>query len=396
MELLRLLTAHSMNHDALYVYSLSALRANIDALKSIRSVDRIFFACKANHNPEVLKTIEASGLGFECVSIHELKYIAGLFPGLSRDRLLFTPNFAGKFEYEQAYWYTDNVNIDNLYAIESWGEMFRGKEVMLRMDPGEGLGYHDKMRTGGARSKFGISLSQLQGVLPKIKSLGIKVVGLHVHKGSGIHDSGVWARTAEFLSSLRGDFPDLRVLDLGGGLGVSYKDTDAPLDLAALDREIAAFRSSLDSQGGKKLELWLEPGRFVVATAGVLLATVTQLKSKPGRSFVGLSTGMNSLIRPALYESHHDIINLSRLPECEQPPAEAGKVYLNTLDPRTHMLVDVVGPICETGDILGANRSMPTATSEGDVILVDTVGAYGRVMSSTYNMREPGLEVTID
>lgn len=396
VELLRLLTAHSMNHDALYVYSLSALRANIAALKSIGSIDRIFFACKANHNPEVLRTIESAGLGFECVSIHELKFICGLFPGLSRERLLFTPNFAGKFEYEQAYWYTDNVNIDNLYAIEQWGEMFRGKTVMLRMDPGEGLGYHDKMRTGGARSKFGISVSQLQAALPKITALGIKVTGLHVHKGSGIHDSSVWARTAEFLASLRADFPHLRVLDLGGGLGVSYKDTDEPLDLSALDRDISGFKSTLDKQAGSKLELWLEPGRFVVATAGVLLATVTQLKSKPGRSFVGLSTGMNSLIRPALYESHHDIINLSRLPACEQPAAEAGKVYLNSLDPRTHSLVDVVGPICETGDILGSNRSLPQSTAEGDVILIDTVGAYGRVMSSTYNMREPGLEVTIE
>jgi diaminopimelate decarboxylase/aspartate kinase len=231
--------------------------------------------------------------------------------------------------------------------------------------------------------------------IPKMKELNIKVIGLHVHKGSGIHDAGVWAGTAAFLASFLPQFPDLKYLDLGGGLGVQYRDTDPPLDLGQLDAQVAALRAGLPDGAGQKLQFWLEPGRFIAATCGVLLAKVTQLKSKPGRSFVGISTGMNSLIRPSLYESHHDIVNLSRLPECSQPAAEGGRVYLNSLDPRSHMLVDVVGPICESGDVLGFARSLPSNTTEDDVILIDSAGAYGRVMSSNYNMREPAFEITL-
>jgi len=394
-ELLRLLTQHSLQHDALYVYSLRALRENIAALKAIKSIDRVFFACKCNHHPELLRTLHSAGFGFECVSIQELKYISSLFPGLPRDRLLFTPNFAAKLEYEEAYFYTDYVNLDNTYPLDAWPEVFRNKGVMLRVDPGEGLGYHEKMQTGGAKSKFGVSVEQMLAAVPKLQALSVKVIGLHVHKGSGIHDSSVWASTAEFLASFLPRFPELQFLDLGGGLGVPYKDSDPPLDLAQLDAQVAKLRAGLPDGAGQRLQFWLEPGRFVAATAGVLLATVTQLKSKPGRSFVGISTGMNSLIRPSLYDSHHDIVNLSRLAECSQPPAEGGRVYLNSLDPRTHSLVDVVGPICESGDVLGFARSLPTATSEGDVILIDNAGAYGRVMASSYNMREPAEEIVL-
>jgi len=329
------------------------------------------------------------------VSIQELKHVHAMFPGLPRERLLFTPNFAAKIEYEEAYFYTDYVNLDNIYPLEAWPELFKGRQVMMRMDPGEGLGYHEKMQTGGARSKFGVSVSQLHAILPTINALGIKVIGLHVHKGSGIHDASVWAGTAAFLASLMPLFPHLRILDLGGGLGVGYRDTDPLLDLALLDKSVAQFRAGLGDRG-KELQLWLEPGRFLVATAGVLLASVTQLKHKPGRDFVGLSTGMNSLIRPSLYDAHHDIVNLSRLDAHAQPPAEAGRVYLNTLDPRTHHLVDVVGPICESGDVLGFARSLPSDTAEGDVILVDTAGAYGHVMSSFYNMRPAAGEVLFE
>jgi diaminopimelate decarboxylase/aspartate kinase len=388
-ELLRLVNQHSLQHDSLYVYSLQQLRANISALQALKSIDKIFFACKANHHLDMLKTMHAAGLGFECVSIQELKFIHALFPGLARDRLLFTPNFAGKLEYEEAYFYTEQVNLDNVYPLEAWPEVFKGKSVLLRVDPGEGLGYHEKMQTGGVKSKFGVSVEQMLAAVPKMKELNIRVVGLHVHKGSGIHVSAVWAKTAEFLCQFLPLFPDLKYLDLGGGLGIQYRDTDPPLDLQALDASVAALRASLPDGAGQRLQLWLEPGRFLAAQSGVLLAKVTQLKTKPGRSFVGMSTGMNSLIRPALYEAHHDIVNLSRLPEHVQAAGEAGRIYLNTLDPRTHSLVDVVGPICESGDVLGFARSLPSETAEGDVLLVDAVGAYGRVMSSEYNLRPP-------
>jgi len=394
-DLLQLVSQHALNHDSLYVYSLEALRQNIANLKSIKSINRVFYAMKANNFVPFLREVERQGVGFECVSIHELRTIRSLFPDLARDRLLFTPNFAPKIEYAESYTYTDFVTLDNTFPLHHWPEVFRGKTILIRVDPGEGLGHHAHVQTGGARSKFGVSVTQLKEALPLIAQLNIKVIGLHVHKGSGIDDPTVWATTASFLSSFLRHFPHLRFLDLGGGLGVQYKVSDNELDLAQVDANIASFKQnvllaeSMPSHA-KTLELWLEPGRYIAANIGVLLGTVTQLKSKPGRDFIGISTGINSLIRPALYESYHEIINLSQLDDVRDAH------QLNRNDPDRFYLVDVVGPICETGDVLGHRRSMPRATTEGDVVLVDTAGAYGRVMSSHYNMREPAMEVVLE
>jgi bifunctional diaminopimelate decarboxylase / aspartate kinase len=164
----------------------------------------------------------------------------------------------------------------------------------------------------------------------------------------------------------------VRVLDLGGGLGVPERPGQSALDLAALDDLLRRFKAVRP-----ELELWLEPGRFLVAQAGVLLARVTQVKHKGEVTWVGLETGMNSLIRPALYGAYHPIYNLTRL---DEPPG---------------MVAHVVGPICETGDILGRSRRLPP-TFEGDVVLIANAGAYGRVMSSRYNLREPAGEALLD
>jgi diaminopimelate decarboxylase/aspartate kinase len=160
-------------------------------------------------------------------------------------------------------------------------------------------------------------------------------------------------------------------IDVGGGLGVPEKTGQAGLDLRALDARLGEIK-----QGCGDRQLWLEPGRFIVAQAGVLLARVTQTKGKGDVQYVGVATGMNSLIRPALYGAYHDIVNLTRL----------GK-------PATE-LVTIVGPICETGDRLGSDRLLPPA-KENDVLLIANAGAYGRAMSSQYNLREPAEEILI-
>ena len=161
------------------------------------------------------------------------------------------------------------------------------------------------------------------------------------------------------------------MLDVGGGLGVPEKPGEQPLDMAALDASLSTLCARLP-----QYQLWIEPGRYVVAEAGVLLATVTQVKGKGEVQYVGVSTGMNSLIRPALYGAYHEIVNLTRLDE----PAS--------------QLVNVVGPNCETGDRLGNDRLLPPCT-EGDVLLIANAGAYGYVMSSRYNLREPAAEFVI-
>jgi diaminopimelate decarboxylase/aspartate kinase len=205
-----------------------------------------------------------------------------------------------------------------------------------------------------------------------LAACGARVVGLHAHAGSGVRSPEAWSEVALFLAEAAERFPDVRVLDLGGGLGVPERPEQSPLDLDALGELLGRFKAA-----NPRFELWLEPGRFLVAQSGVLLARVTQIKRKGEVYYVGLETGMNSLIRPPLYGAYHRIVNLSRL------------------DEPSSWLAHVVGPICETGDILGRSRRLPP-TAEGDVILIANAGAYGRVMSSRYNLREPAGEALLD
>jgi diaminopimelate decarboxylase/aspartate kinase len=249
--------------------------------------------------------------------------------------------------------------------------MFAGQRLFARIDLGEGRGHHGHVRTEGMRSKFGIPLEEISELAELCVRHRVELAGLHAHGGSGIRDAGHWRRVAEELAAAAAVFPQVRVLDLGGGLGVPDRPGDAELDLAALDAGLAEARVAAAGR-----ELWLEPGRYLVSEAGVLLATVTQTKGKRGARYVGVATGMNSLIRPALYGAHHPIVNLTRLHE---PATE---------------IVTVVGPICESGDRLGRDRLLP-ACREGDVLLIANAGAYGHAMSSRYNLREPAGEVFV-
>ncbi|QOJ31511.1 MAG: bifunctional aspartate kinase/diaminopimelate decarboxylase [Gammaproteobacteria bacterium] len=358
-------------HSSAYVYDLESVRAAIARLKAVPALGRVLFAMKANSNPAVLREVHAAGLGFECVSPGEIRRVLELFPDIDRGRILFTPNFAPREEYqfglEQQVWLT----LDNLYPLREWGGLFAGREVFLRIDTGHGHGHHEHVRTAGVHSKFGIPLFELAEARALAERAGARVVGLHAHTGSGILSHGNWQQVARLLAAAAQDFPQLRFLDLGGGLGVPEKRDGRRLDLAALGASLEEIRAAWPAY-----ELWLEPGRYLIAEAGVLVTTVTQTKGKGEVQYVGVSTGMNSLIRPALYGAYHEIANLSRWGE---PSAE---------------VVNVVGPNCETGDRLGTDRLLPLCR-EGDVLAIANAGAYGHVMSSRYNLREPAVEIAI-
>lgn len=352
-----------------YVYDAAALHEAAGRAEAIEPVERIFYAIKANAHPEVLGVFYERGLGFECVSPGEVEHVRGLFPEIDPDRILFTPNFAPRAEYAAALEAGIHVTLDNLYPLEAWPAVFEGQDLILRIDPGRGHGHHRHVRTAGAQSKFGISPSDLDAVSERVEALGARVVGLHAHLGSGIVTTDTWAETALFLASLAESFPEVRFLNLGGGLSVPERSTALPLDLEAVEASLRKVRAA-----HPEYDLWMEPGRFLSSEAGVLLARVTQVKQKGEVHYVGIDTGMNSLVRPALYGAYHEIVNLSRLDEPVVITAE------------------VVGPICETGDVLGHSRRLPE-TREGDVVLIATAGAYGRVMSSSYNLRAPAEEV---
>lgn len=352
-----------------YVYDEEELMKGIGQLKSLSGIDKVHYAMKANAHPEILKLIDREGFGFDCVSLEEINYLRDVLPQFDPQKIVFTPNFAPISEYEAALKLGCTLTLDNIYPLENHPDIFRGASIMLRIDPEVGRGHHKHVRTAGPSAKFGIALSELDRIDELISQSGAKIIGLHAHVGSGIKNPETWAENALFLSETASRFKDVRVLNLGGGLGVAEKPGDQILDLeqvkASLDKIKKAF---------PQFQLWLEPGRYLAAQSGVLLGKVTQLKSKGQKNFVGLDVGMNSLIRPSLYGSFHEIVNLSK--QGQEKSVKA----------------DVVGPICETGDVLGHGRQLPPS-EEGDIFLIATAGAYGKVMASAYNLREPASEV---
>ncbi|MGN6518998.1 MAG: bifunctional aspartate kinase/diaminopimelate decarboxylase [Dokdonella sp.] len=354
-----------------YVYSLDAVRAQARALRALGAVDRWHYALKANPHPAILETLHEEGFAFECVSPAEVEAVRRTLPQLAAERILFTPNFAPREEYAAAFELGVRVTLDALHPLQHWGELFEGRELHLRVDLGSGRGHHDKVRTGGDASKFGLALDQIDAFRTLARERGARITGLHAHLGSGILDAGHWGSVYAQLASLAEGFSRIESLDIGGGLGVPSRPDESPLDLAALGESLAEVKRAYP-----QFALWMEPGRFLVADAGVLLARVTQTKRKGGVHYVGVDTGMNSLIRPALDDAWHEIVNLTRL------------------DDAPEAMVQVVGPICESGDVLGANRRLPECR-EGDVLLVAQAGAYGAVMASHYNLREPAVEVVL-
>ena len=359
------------DHEAAYVYDRQTIRDAARSLRGLPSVARVLYAMKANAHPQTLSALRAEGVELECVSRGEAERVLELFPEIERARILFTPNFAPRAEYAWALQQGLRVTVDNTYVLAAWPELFADQEIFVRIDTGAGRGHHQHVRTAGIYSKFGVPVADLTEFAQRARAAGAHIVGLHAHAGSGIFNIDNWQQNAWLLAQLAQRFPDARVIDVGGGFGVPEKPGEPGVDLLQLD---AALAKVLAAHAG--LEIWIEPGRYLIAAAGVLLARVTQLKTKADVHYVGIATGMNSLIRPALYGAYHEIVNLTRLHE---PPGQA---------------VNVVGPICESGDILGHDRLLPD-TQEGDVLLIANAGAYGHAMSSRYNLREPAVEVCI-
>lgn len=345
-----------------YVYHLPTVRQRARALRALSAIDRVYYAIKANPHPAILRTIAEEGVGFECVSPGELDAVDAVPHGAALPRL-FTPNFAPRADYENAYRRGVPTTLDSLHPLQHWPELFANREIMLRIDLGRGLGHHDKVRTGGEGSKFGLPLDQLDAFVALAEKNRTRITGLHAHLGSGILDANHWAEVYGQLASLAEKIGSVAFLNLGGGLGVPPRPDERALDLAALDASLLEVR-----QAYPHYRLWLEPGRWLVADCGVLLARATQVKRKGALNYLGCDAGMHALIRPALYDAWHEIVNLSRL------------------DAEPVTLYQVVGPICESGDVLGSDRRLPE-THEGDVLLVAQAGAYGESMSSRYNLR---------
>jgi bifunctional diaminopimelate decarboxylase / aspartate kinase len=366
-------------------------------------IHKLYYAMKANSNLRVLELIAQSGFGMECVSIAEVRFVR---QHLGKEcPILFSPNFCAMSEFSDALRLGAQVIVDDISIIKQDPSIFQGRRIAFRVDPvageasHESHGHHKHVRTSGAGQKFGLPLSLVASALKEAKSLGAVVVGLHSHVGSGVLVPTVWRDTADTLMKVAVDengqrrpgFEDIEWFDLGGGLGVAGQNPDAVVGVH-LPSVASALQSTADTLDRMvpPIKLHMEPGRYLVSEAGALVTSVTQIRKKLNNTFVGTATGMNSLIRPALYSAWHDIVNLSQATERELE--DGGQYYDDSVPTKT---CHVVGPICETADVLGHSRDLPVDTKVGDVLLIANAGAYGFTMSSNYNMRTPASEVTI-
>lgn len=356
-----------------YAYHLPTVRARAHALAQVAAVDQRYYAIKANAHPAILMALEQAGFGLECVSHGEVRRVFQALPELSPRRVLFTPSFAPKAEYAAAFALGVTVTVDNVEALRNWPEVFRGRNIWLRIDLGHGDGHHEKVNTGGKASKFGLSSTRVDEFVDVARTLEVTITGVHAHLGSGVETGEHWRMMYDELAGFARRIGTVETIDIGGGLPIPYSAEDEPFDLDVWAKGLAEVKAV---HPGYRLAI--EPGRYLVAEAGVLLASVTQVIEKDGVQRVGLDAGMNTLIRPALYDAWHDIENLSQL----DAPADS--------------TFDVVGPICESSDVFGKRRRLPAATMPGDVVLVADTGAYGYSMASTYNQRELPREEVID
>jgi diaminopimelate decarboxylase len=360
----------------LYVYDGSVIKRQIKALQTAFSgVNmKIKYACKANTNLSILRLMREQGVELDVVSPGEFEM--GLLAGYQGGQITFTPSGVPFEEVKKAVEAGALVNVDSLPLLEWFGQTYGNtKSCLIRIKPNVAAGGNAKIMTAHKDSKFGISVLLLDEILEVVRKYNIRVIGLHQHTGSDIKDAEPFIQVADILFETARHFPDLEVVDLGGGFKVSYAPGDAVTDMDLLGRKISERFEAFCKDYGRQLQLWFEPGKFLVSESGYLLTTVTVVKKDPARNFVHVDSGLNHLIRPMMYNSYHHILNASN-------PTGYKETY------------NVVGYICET-DTFAADRELPEVR-QGDTLVFLNAGAYGYTMSSNYNARFRPAEVLVD
>jgi diaminopimelate decarboxylase len=338
------------------------------------SVSKILYAVKANGLPEIVELMRDLGLGVDVVSPGELVLCERL--GFRPDDIFFSANNMTTEELDFAVSRGVVVNIGELSRLSAYAREFPGSRVSIRVNTQFGAGHHRHVITAGQESKFGIPMSDLDHVQSIASETGLQVVGVHQHIGSGNLDVEPYRLSLGVLFSAAARFPDLEFVNIGGGLGVPYAPGESEISLSDLASVIKKAYGEFQASTMQNVELWMEPGRYLVAHAGVLLTEVNTVKTSHSHTYLGTNSGMNHLIRPAMYGAYHEVANLSKR-------TGSTRIY------------DVVGNICESSDFFARNREMPE-TDEGDMLAIMGAGAYGSSMTSDYNLRPAPAEIFVD
>jgi len=359
----------------LYVYDGEKI---IEQLKKLQTAFagcdvKVKFAAKALTNISILKLLKKNGSGVDVVSINEARL--ALKAGFEASEIMFTSNCIDLEEVSEGVDLGVNINLDNLSILEQFGKKYGNSyPCCLRLNPSILAGGNYKISTGHKLSKFGIPIEQLNQINSTINQYKININGLHIHTGSEISDTEVFLKMASILFEWANDFPHVKFLDFGGGFKVAYKAGDKETNVNEIGQHLQNMFAEFERATGRKLQMWIEPGKFLVSDAGYLLTKVNTIKRNPSVTFVGVNTGLNHLIRPMMYDAYHEIVNVSN-------PTGAEETYT------------IVGNICET-DTLGSDRILKEVR-EGDTLSIKNAGAYGYSMASNYNSRFRPAEVLI-
>lgn len=360
----------------LYVYDAEVIKAHLDRFRQgFSSVDlKVKYACKALTNMSVMKYLLKQGTGLDTVSLSEIQM--GLTVGYQPQDIVFTPNCVDFSEIEEAVDMGVKINIENLSNLEKFGKKYGGSvPVCIRLNPQIAAQSNaDKVDWWHKQSKFGISLDQIENVKALESKYNLHVDGIHIHSSSVIMSPEIFINGAKAVFDIAMQFEKLDFIDFGGGIKVDIGDGNEVIDVVELGKQLDVEFTMFCEKYGRKLQLWFEPGRFLVGNAGSLITTCVVRKRNGGTEFVGVDSGFNQLIRPMMYGAYHEIVNASN------PNGEKQKYT-------------VVGNICEI-DNFAVDRMLPE-TNEGDLIILKSAGAYGYSMASTYNSRFRPAEVFV-
>lgn len=335
---------------------------------------KIYYACKALSNINILKIFNKIGAGLDTVSINEVHL--GLKAGFELKNIVFTPNCVDFEEIKQAVALGVHINIDNISILEQFGNLYGNSyPIMIRFNPHILAGGNFNISTGHIDSKFGISIHQLRHVIRIVKTTQIRVEGLHMHTGSEIKDIEVFIQGLEVMLNIVTQFEDVKYLDLGSGFKVPYQAEDKETDVKLLASKLESKLLEFQKEENRTLEIWFEPGKYLVSESGYFITKANVIKPTPATVFVGINSGFHHLIRPMFYNSYHYIENISN-------PKGTERIYT------------IVGHLCET-DTFAWDRVL-NEVNEGDLIVFHNAGAYCYEMSMNYNSRCKPAEILID